>query len=69
MSQMSFSATEYAGTHKQSRRERFLAEMEQAVSWSGLLKLPEPFYPKADGGRKPYPLETMLRSGKGRSAL
>lgn len=58
---MSFSDCEYAGQRKQTRRERFLAEMEQVVSWSGLLALIEPHYPKAGGGRKPYPLETMLR--------
>ncbi|WP_019691086.1 hypothetical protein [Pseudomonas fluorescens] len=32
MSQMSFSDCEYAGKRKQTRRERFLAEMEQAVT-------------------------------------
>ena len=61
MSQMSFSDFEYAGKRKQTRRERFLAEMDQVVPWAGLLGLIEPFYPKAGGGRKPYPLETMLR--------
>ncbi|MBP5060402.1 transposase, partial [Pseudomonas chlororaphis] len=61
MSQMSFSDFEYAGKRKKTRRERFLAEMDQVVPWSGLLGLIEPFYPKAGGGRKPYPLETMLR--------
>ena len=61
MSQMSFSDFEYAGKRKQNRRERFLAEMEQVVPWSGLLALIEPHCPKASGGRKPYPLETMLR--------
>ncbi len=61
MSQMSFSDFEYAGKRKQTRRERFLAEMEQVVPWSGLVALIEPHYPKAGGGRKPYPLETMLR--------
>ncbi|WP_265532370.1 IS5 family transposase [Pseudomonas saponiphila] len=61
MSQMSFSDFEYAGKRKQTRRERFLAEMNQVVPWNGLLALIEPYYPKAGGGRKPYPLETMLR--------
>lgn len=61
MNQMSFSDFEYAGKRKQTRRERFLAEMDQVVPWTGLLDLIEPFYPKAGGGRKPYPLETMLR--------
>lgn len=58
---MSFSDFEYASKRKQTRRERFLAEMEQVVPWSGLLALIELHYPKAGGGRKPYPLETMLR--------
>ena len=31
------------------------------MPWTGLLGLIEPFYPKAGGGRKSYPLETMLR--------
>ncbi|MNE19659.1 hypothetical protein D3C81_212910 [compost metagenome] len=61
MSQMSFSDFEYAGKRKQTRRERFLAEMEPVVPWSALVALIEPHYPKAGGGRKPYPLETMLR--------
>ncbi|AFK67172.1 transposase, IS4 family protein [Pseudomonas putida ND6] len=62
MSQMSFSDFEYAGKRKQTHRERFLAEMEQVVPWSGLVALIEPHYPKADGGRKPYPLDTMLQN-------
>ena len=61
MSQMSFSYFEYAGKRKQTRRERFLAEMGQVLPWADLLGLTEPFYPKVGGGRKPYPLETMLR--------
>lgn len=32
MSQMSFSNFEYAGKRKQTRRERFLAEMDQGSS-------------------------------------
>ncbi len=58
MSQMNFSDFEYAGKRKQTRRERFLAETDQVVPWNGLLKLIEPYDPKASGGRKPYPLET-----------
>jgi IS5 family transposase len=50
---MSFSDFEYAGKRKQTRRERFLAEMDQVVPWSGLVALIEPHYPKAGGGRKP----------------
>ena len=61
MSRMSFSDFEYAGKCKQTRRERSLVGMEQIFPWSGLVALIEPHYPKAGGGRKPYPLETMLR--------
>jgi len=35
--------------------------MDQVVPWNGLLKLIEPYSPKASGGRKAYPLETMPR--------
>jgi len=59
--QRGFSDFEYAGKRKQTRRERFLSEMDQVVPWAGMLGLSEPFYPKAGGGRKPYRVETMLR--------
>ena len=61
MTQMSFSDAEYAGKRKQTRREKFLAEMEQVVPWDALLALIEPVYPKAGNGRRPYALKTMLR--------
>ena len=61
MSQLSFSDAEYLGKRKQTRRETFLAEMEQVVPWESLLALIEPAYPKAGKGRRPYPLATMLR--------
>jgi len=61
MSQMSFSDAEFAGKRKKTRKEEFLAEMEQVVPWASLLKLIEPLYPVAGRGRRPYPLETMLR--------
>lgn len=35
--------------------------MEQVVPWCERVALIEPHYPKAGGGRKPYPLETMVR--------
>jgi transposase, IS5 family len=61
MSQMSFGDAEYGAKRKKTRREVFLAEMEQVVPWKSLLSLIEPFYPVAGRGRHPYPLETMLR--------
>ena len=58
---MSFGDAEYAGKRKRTRREEFLGEMEKVVPWSALEALIEPHYPKAGGGRRPYPLATMLR--------
>lgn len=47
---------------KRTRREIFLAEMEQVVPWKALLAVIEPHYPKTGRpGRQPYPLVTMLR--------
>ena len=61
MSQISFADAEYAGKRKKTRREVFLEEMEQVVPWKALLKVIEPHYPLAGRGRRPYPLESMLR--------
>jgi IS5 family transposase len=61
MGQISFSDAEYAGKRRKTRREVFLEEMEQVVPWRALLGLIEPHYPVAGRGRRPYPLESMLR--------
>jgi len=61
MKQLSFADAEYAGKRKQTRRERFLLEMDHVVPWQGLIALIEPHYPKGEGGRPAYPLATMLR--------
>jgi len=46
---------------KSTRREQFLAEMEQVVPWKELCALIEPYYPKPGRGRPPIELERMLR--------
>ncbi len=53
----------HAMKKKQTRREKFLAEMDAVVPWARLLTLIAPHYPKVGpkGGRPPMPLETMLR--------
>ncbi|WP_232625937.1 IS5 family transposase [Achromobacter deleyi] len=61
MSQLSFSDAEYAGKRKQTRREKFLSEMERAIPWKVFAELVEPHYLKSGNGRRPYALETMLR--------
>jgi IS5 family transposase len=60
---MSFGDSEYASAvqRKKTRREVFLEEMEKVVPWKALTARIEPFYPEAGRGRRPYPLETMLR--------
>jgi IS5 family transposase len=60
--QLTFGDAEGLGARKRTRREIFLAEMEQVVPWSALLALIEPHYPKTGRpGRQPYSLATMLR--------
>jgi transposase, IS5 family len=59
--QSSFSQMEYAGKKKQTRRERFLAEMEEVVPWVRLVALVAPHYPKGERGRPPIGIERMLR--------
>ena len=61
MKQISFADAEYAGKRKQTRRERFLIEMDRVVPWKGLIALIEPHYPKGEGGRPSYPLMAILR--------
>ncbi|OLH18374.1 hypothetical protein DXO012_14575, partial [Xanthomonas oryzae pv. oryzae] len=40
--QLTFGDAEYNGKRKRTRREVFLAEMDQVVPWKGLLALIEP---------------------------
>jgi len=61
MKQLGFAASEFAKKPKQTRREKFLLEMDAVVPWSRLLSVIEPHYPKAGNGRRPYELPTMLR--------
>jgi hypothetical protein len=62
MKQQTFASLEYNGKKKQTHRERFLAEMEQAVPWSRLLTVIAPYYHKTgQRGGQPKPLEAMLR--------
>jgi transposase, IS5 family len=59
--QGSFAETEYASKKKQTRRDKFLAEMEAVVPWPRLVARLAPLYPKGERGRPPIPLERMLR--------
>jgi IS5 family transposase len=55
------SAISFEKYRKPTKRELFLAEMEQIVPWKELCALLEPFYPKEGKGRPPIGLERMLR--------
>ena len=59
--QISFSQHEYTGKKKTTRRERFLAEMEQVVPWARLEALIVPHYPAGKRGRPPVGVARMLR--------
>lgn len=63
MKQRSLAMTGYFDKGKKTRREQFLAEMDQVVPWARLHGLIEPHYPKGSpaGGRPPLPLERMFR--------
>jgi transposase, IS5 family len=63
MKQVALAMTGYFDKGKTTRREQFLAEMNQVVPWTRLCALIEPHYPKGSpaGGRPPLPLERMFR--------
>jgi len=59
--QTSFAQAEFAEKKKVTRREKFLARMEEVLPWGRLLAVIEPHYPKGERGRPPLGLERMLR--------
>jgi transposase, IS5 family len=61
MKQTTFASVAWEKKGKVTRRERFLAEMNQVVPWASILALIEPHYPKAGNGTQPMPMEWMLR--------
>ena len=61
MRQMTFTSIGFQAHHKQTRRERFLSEMEAVVPWRELCSLIEPHYPSGQKGRPPIGIERMLR--------
>jgi transposase, IS5 family len=61
--QLSFASLDFAAKKKRTKRDLFLGEMSAVVPWGMLEALIEPYYPKMgpQGGRRPFPLGTMLR--------
>lgn len=62
MRQTSFVDGSFTKYHKRTRKEQFLAEMEQIIPWKELTEVIAPHYPKPKGaGRRPKGVERMLR--------
>ena len=47
---------------KKTRKREFLEQMERVVPWAALVALIAPYYPEGRTGRRPFALETMLRT-------
>ncbi|MDP3295204.1 MAG: IS5 family transposase, partial [Nevskia sp.] len=61
MQQISLAESGYGRSRKVTRKQVFLAEMEQVVPWDRLVARIAPHYPVAGKGTQPYPLLVMLR--------
>jgi len=61
LKQPSFASLAYEGKKKQTKKDKFLAEMDQIIPWKKLTRLIEPHYPKGGNGRPPMGVEKMLR--------
>ncbi|MGL6356391.1 IS5/IS1182 family transposase, partial [Aeromonas veronii] len=59
--QLTFADSEFNSKRRKTRKEIFLARMDALLPWPRMLEVIEPVYPKTGNGRRPYPLDTMLR--------
>ena len=59
--QTTFASLAWGAKKKQTKREKFLTEMQCVVPWEKLMALIEPYYLKAGKGRRAMPLERMVR--------
>lgn len=59
--QPSFTDVEYGNRRRVSRREQFLQTMDELIPWDQWVGLITPHYYTGAKGRKPKPVETMLR--------
>ena len=51
--QTTFSELEYVGKKKRTRRDRFLATIEEVMPWADLVAVIESHYPKGEGRGRP----------------
>jgi IS5 family transposase len=61
LKQTSFLGAKFAAKKRITRREQFLADMEQVVPWAELEAVIAPVYPTGMRGRPPIGLSRMLR--------
>lgn len=61
MTQMTFAELEYQNKKRKTRREVFLAKMDQLIPWSKLEKKLTKYRPVKATGRPGYPLPALLR--------
>ena len=59
--QQSFTDIEYQGRRRQTKRDIFLEAMDRLVPWEAWAKKVAQYYPSGIRGRKPIPVERMLR--------
>lgn len=59
--QQSMADIEYENRKRKTRRDEFLAIMEEVIPWEEWTALVEPYYPSGKRGRPPRGVETMLR--------
>ena len=62
MKQQTFASLSYAHKKKQTRKEKFLSEMERCIPWPAFVDAIAPYYPTSGRrGGQPIGLEVMLR--------
>ena len=61
MDQLTFAEVEYSHKRRQTRREKFLEQMNRLIPWTAMEEQILPHYPKNGRGRQPYPMPVMLR--------
>jgi IS5 family transposase len=61
MQQQTFTELEYGNRKKKTRRDEFLAAMDQIIPWQEWIGFIQPHYPAGKRGRPPKEIETMLR--------
>ncbi len=59
--QLNFSDLEYENRRRTARREAFLKKMDEILPWDKWCEMLAPHYPDGKKGRKPHPLDHMLK--------